>query len=43
MYLKTQNGVRMYDEDHPDDSISASNADDMFAFSQIVASGGNPL
>ena len=25
------------------DSISTSNADDMFAFSQIVAAGGNPM
>ena len=25
------------------DSIGTSSADDMFAFSQIIASGGNPL
>lgn len=33
MYLRTQNGVRLYDDDHPDDSIAQSNADEMFAFS----------
>lgn len=33
----------MYDSDNANDSISQSNQDEMFAFSQIVANGGNPL
>ena len=35
--------MHLHDPDQEPDSISKSNADDMFAFSQIIASGGNPL
>ena len=35
--------MHLHDPDQAPDSISQSNADDMFAFSQIIASGGNPL
>ena len=35
--------MHLHDPDQEADSISKSGADDMFAFSQIIASGDNPL